>query len=94
MTNLEKLCANIIAGKALQDNPELAEQILKEAGYNVEKIKAEQKAAKYFKAAAEYEEYLNSMWLESYDVRRDIQAETHEADEEALRELEEAEFDS
>jgi hypothetical protein len=34
------------------------------------------------------------MWLESYDVRRDIQAETHESDEEALRELEEAEFDS
>jgi hypothetical protein len=61
MTDLEKLCANIIAGKALQDDPELAEQILREAGYNVEKIKAEQKAAKYFKAAAEYEEYLNSM---------------------------------
>jgi len=89
MKALEKLCADIIAGKIFKDKPELWEQILKDCWYNVEKIKENQRRVEYFRASAEYEDYLNSIWLSSYDMQKDMQAETYESDEEALEALEE-----
>lgn len=91
MNALEKLCADIIYGKIFKDKPELWEQILKDCWYNVEKIKEDQKKVAAFKASPEYEDYLNSIWLESYDVRRDMQAENYEEYEEVVEE--ELEFD-
>ena len=88
MNALEQLCAEIIAGKIFKDKPELWEQILKDCWYNIEKIKENQKKVDYFRASAEYEDYLNSIWLSSYDMQKDMQAETYESDEEALEELE------
>lgn len=88
MNALEKLCANIIAGKIFKDKPELWEQILRDCWYNVEKIKENQRRVAYFKASAEYEDYLNSIGLDSYDVRRDEQAEKYESEEESIEELE------
>ena len=84
MTPLEKLCANIIAGKIFKDKPEIWEQILRECWYNVEKIKENQRRVAAFRASAEYEDYLNSIWLDSYHMRRDMQAETYEYDKECL----------
>ena len=86
MNALERLCADIIYGKAFKDKPELWEQILRECWYNVEKIKEDKERVARFRASADYEDYLNSIWLESYDVRRDEQAENYE--EEYNEELE------
>lgn len=86
MNSLEKLCADIIYGKLFKDKPEIWEQILRECWYNVEKIKEEQRRVAYFKASAEYEDYLNSIGLSSYDLRRDEQASTYEDEKEFLRE--------
>lgn len=86
MTPLEKLCADIIYGKLFKDKPEIWEQILRECWYNVEKIKEDQRRVAYFKASAEYEDYLNSIWLSSYDLRRDEQASTYEDEKEFFRE--------
>ena len=91
MEAIERLCANIIAGKIFKDKPELWEQILRDCWYNVEKIKEDQARGAAFRASAEYEDYLNSMWLDSYHMQKDMEAETHEYDEEALEE--ELEFD-
>lgn len=91
MNSLEKLCANIIAGKIFKDKPELWEQILRECWYNVEKIKEDQERVARFRASPEYEDYLNSMGLDSYDVRRDEQAENYENVEEVVEE--ELDFD-
>ena len=91
MTALERLCANIIAGKIFKDKPELWEQILKDCWYDIEKIKENQRRVEYFRASAEYEDYLNSMWLDSYHMQKDMEAETREYDEEALEE--ELDFD-
>jgi len=84
MNALERLCANIIAGKIFKDKPELWEQILKDCWYNVEKIKENQRRVAAFRASADYEDYLNSIWLDSYHMRKDIQAETYEYDKECL----------
>ena len=84
MNALEKLCADIIYGKLFKDKPEIWEQILRECWYNVEKIKENQKRVAAFRASAEYEDYLNSIWLDSYHMRKDIQAETYEYDKECL----------
>ena len=73
MTNLEKLCMDILAGRLFKDKPEIWEQILKECWYDLAKIKEDQARVAAFRASPEYEDYLNSMWLESYDVRRDEQ---------------------
>ena len=73
MTNLEKLCMDILAGRLFKDKPEIGEQILRECWYNVEKIKEDQSRVAAFRASPEYEDYLNSIGLESYDVRRDEQ---------------------
>lgn len=89
MTALEKLCADILAGRLFKDKPEIGEQILRECWYNVEKIRENQKRVKAFRASSDYEDYLNSIWLDSYDVRRDMQAETYEDDKESLEEQEE-----
>lgn len=86
MTALEKLCADILAGRLFKDKPELWEQILRECWYNVEKIKENQRRVAAFRASADYEDYLNSIWLDSYHVRRDMQAETYEYDKECLGE--------
>lgn len=86
MTTIEKLCADILAGRFLKDKPELWEQILRECWYDVEKIKENQKRVAYFRASADYEDYLNSIWLDSYHMRKDIQAETYEADKESIEE--------
>ena len=91
MEAIERLCANIIAGKIFKDKPELWEQILRDCWYNVEKIKEDQARVAAFRASAEYEDYLNSMWLDSYHMQKDMEAETYESDEEALEE--ELEFD-
>lgn len=91
MNSLERLCADIIYGKLFKDKPEIWEQILRECWYNVEKIKEDQKRVAAFRASAEYEDYLNSMWLDSYHMQKDMEAETHEYDEEAVEE--ELEFD-
>lgn len=88
MNALEKLCANIIAGKIFKDKPELWEQILKECWYNVEKIREDQRRVAAFRASDEYEKYLNSIGLDSYDVRRDMQAEKYEEEEESIEEIE------
>lgn len=84
MNSLEKLCADIIYGKLFKDKPEIWEQILRECWYNIEKIKEDQRRVAYFKASEEYEDYLNSIWLSSYDLRRDEQASTYEDDKEHL----------
>ena len=86
MEAIERLCANIIAGKIFKDKPELWEQILRDCWYNVEKIKEDQARVAAFRASAEYEDYLNSMWLDSYHMQKDMEAETYESDEEALEE--------
>lgn len=86
MTALERLCANIIAGKIFKDKPELWEQILRDCWYNVEKIKEEQKRIAYFRASSDYEDYLNSIWLDSYQIRKDEQASTYEYDKEYIGE--------
>lgn len=86
MEAIERLCADIIYGKLFKDKPEIWEQILRECWYNVEKIKEDQKRVAAFRASAEYEDYLNSMWLDSYHMQKDMEAETHEYDEEALEE--------
>lgn len=94
MRALEKLCADIIYGKLFKDKPEIWEQILRECWYNVEKIKEEQERIARFRASSEYEDYLNSIWLDSYHMRKDMEAETYESDEEALEEeIEEIESD-
>lgn len=86
MTAIERLCADIIAGRLFKDKPEIWEQILRECWYNVEKIKENQERVARFRASADYEDYLNSIWLDSYHMRKDIQAETYESDEEAIEE--------
>ena len=84
MITKEKICADILAGRLFKDKPELGEQILRELWYDIEKIKENQRRVAYFRASAEYEDYLNSIWLSSYDLRRDEQASTYEDDKEHL----------
>ena len=86
MTTKEKICADILAGRLFKDKPELGEQILRELWYDIEKIKENQRRVAYFRASAEYEDYLNSIGLSSYDLRRDEQASTYEDEKEFFRE--------
>ena len=87
MNALEKLCADIIYGKAFKDKPELWEQILRECWYNVEKIKEDLERVARFRASAEYEDYLNSIGLDSYHMQKDMEAETHEYDEKVVEDI-------